>query len=251
MNYANYDINSLLFMSGEADKWTVEQKREFLETCPENEHLLEAIEEAKRFREADKNGELKRTQYGDFNATSVKSWLSKNDLNYIRYGSRGSWDDIKFAITYADGKKQALNSPYSVDSFINYYSDNSDRIIEKRFDDLANYYRNREKAHADAITRKMYKIEHADDISASEHLEALLCDFSLDVRVNNKQWSISEYLRWNEHRVAKRWDNGADLSAKDIHRIESTLKEVESEIAQIIEKHSDVLSMIARVCDVR
>lgn len=251
MKYDNYKIENLIFASNEVANWSIEEKREFLESCPENEHLSEAIEEAKRFREADENGEIKRTQYGDYNATSVKSWLSKNDLDYVRYGSRGSWDDKKYAITYADGKEQSLYSPYLVDSFINYYSDNSDRVIEKRFDDLATYYRNREKAHADAITRKMYKIEHADDISASERLKALLCDFSLDVTANGKHWEISDYFRWNEYRVLKRWDNGADLTAKDVNRIESTLKEVESEIAQIIEKHSDVLSMIARVCDVR
>lgn len=58
MKYDNYKIENLFFASNEVANWSIEEKREFLETCPENEHLSEAIEEVKRFREADKNGEI-------------------------------------------------------------------------------------------------------------------------------------------------------------------------------------------------
>ena len=36
MKYADYKIENLVFMKG-TDGWSIEEKKEFLETCPENE----------------------------------------------------------------------------------------------------------------------------------------------------------------------------------------------------------------------
>lgn len=248
MNYTNYDINSLVFMSGEADKWTVEQKREFLDTCPENRNFLARVEEVRKLQTAINDGVVKVGKMSSVNASSFKAWKSRNNVQYIFYGKMRDYYDGNGVYVYVDGEAVSVDTPWAIEQFFKRYVDpQNDKATLKRFEELAYIYRCAEKRHANDLKKRLYKIEHADAIEKSKGIMDFLRSFSVEVVVDGNLWEISNGLRYGNYGTIKSYRTGEELTPAELDAVNNALVEVNKEIAQIIAEHSVFLSHITQV----
>ena len=137
MKYADYRIEDLVFLKKETEKWNINEKREFLETCPENKTLADTIRQLKDLKTAIECGEVKTSRYSEINKNSMKAYLNRHDTN-IHYGRpyrHYYGDDSKDFYILADGSYSTITYKSSVDSIIEKYE--NDDHIEHRFNILS------------------------------------------------------------------------------------------------------------------
>lgn len=203
MKYEDYKVENLVFLKGEADKWTEGEKREFLDTCPESRHLEQTIEELKDIKAAIEQDVIKKNQFGDLNKSSMKAYLNKHDTN-IQYGRpnrRFSYsDDSKDFFFRIDGSYCRLNKAWSVTDCIEKYENGGN--IAMRFQKVANEYREKESKWSENIEKERYRAINKDRIDANLKLYAVLSEIAIDLpkSVEKREWGddyrcIKESLR--------------------------------------------------------
>ena len=102
MRYEDYKVEDMVFTNKE--DWTEEEKKEFLDTCPEGKDTPEKIEALYALLDAIDNGEVKLNQYKDINKNSVAAYGKRHGnvvyLSTMRYSTR------KALCIKADGKER-------------------------------------------------------------------------------------------------------------------------------------------------
>ena len=182
MKYADYKKEDLIFVK--KDNWTKEEMKEFLDTCPENIHLTEILDELKKLSEAIDNGEVKKCRYSGLNKSSLKAYIKKNGT-YLSYGKPSRCfsysSDDNYAYVMIDGDPKYITSKYDPIDIINTYKDGGN--IEHRFRILSNKYSKAERLWADSIERENYSAVNKERIKANSKLNSVIR--SLDVSVPN------------------------------------------------------------------
>lgn len=183
MKYADYKIENLVFMKG-TDGWSIEEKKEFLDTCPENEGLSKTIEDLKELNTAIIDGVVKRNTYGEINKNSLKAYINKHDVN-ILYGKPNRryyyLDDGKDFYILADGSYATISRGWDVTNLIEKYTE--DKYIETRFDTLARSYEEKEDKWSKNVESDRYKATHGDQIKANKKLDKLMDSLRIEVPV--------------------------------------------------------------------
>ena len=170
MKYEDYKKENLIFIK--KDNWTKEEMKEFLDTCPENIHLTEILDELKKLSEAIDNGEVKKCRYSGLNKSSLKAYIKKNGT-YLRYGKTGRYtSDNNYAYVMIDGDPKYITSKYDPTDIINTYKDGGN--IEYRFRILSNKYSTAEQAWANEIERENYRAVNKERIKANDRLNSVI-----------------------------------------------------------------------------
>lgn len=185
MKYADYKKENLVFLKKETDTWNANEKREFLETCPENAGLEDTIGQLKELLQAIKDGVVKENRYGEINKNSLKAYLNRNDTN-IMYGRpyrHYSWgNDSKDFYFKVDGSYELISRTYTIDSLIQKYDGGGD--IERRFNHIAEYYYKTEETWSKNIENERYTATNADQITANKKLLKALDSLRIEIPVS-------------------------------------------------------------------
>lgn len=172
MKYADYRKEDLVFIKKE--DWTREEMKEFIDTCPENEHLAEVLEELKGLSEAIDAGEIKRNKWGELNKNSLRAY-AKN-TSYIHYGKTGSgyWRCVSDNDAYVmiDGDYRRITYRNDPQYIIDRYKDGGN--IEQRFKELSYKYKNAEELWVKRIEKENYSAINKERIKANNRLDAIL-----------------------------------------------------------------------------
>lgn len=247
MNYADYKMENLVFLKGEADNWTEDEKREFLDTCPESKNLEQIIEELRDIKTALDQDVIKKSQYGDINKSSFKAYLKKHDT-HIEYGRPNRRyfysDDSKDFFVRIDGSYRHLNSTYQVCDFIAVYDDGGN--IEKRFSCITEEYRKKESEWAKKIENERYNALNKARIDANRKLYAVLSELSIDIPVDvtKKDYCDDYYCqkkRFRSYDMPFYHNSYGEVTVNDKPLSEEKATELYNAIIEMSEKIKDVV----------
>lgn len=251
MTYENYKIENLTFMKG-VDGWSFAEKKEFLETCPENKTLAETIRQLKDLKTAIECGEVKTSRYKEINKNSMKAYLNRHDTN-IHYGRpyrRFYCDDSKDFYITADGANSTIIYASSVDSLIERYE--SDDHIEHRFNTLANAYAEKERAFAKKIETDSYNAVNADRIAANKKLDKVLDALRIEIPaavtvdkfgyIEVKKTELKPCNYWYSHSsYGEILVDNLPLGKKQAEDLMATVMEMSEKIATIMDEYRETI----------
>lgn len=251
MKYADYKREDLIFLKKTTDRWTINEKKEFLDSCPENEGLAETIEQLKALAQALEDGEVKCNRYGEINKSSMKAYLNRHDTN-IRYGkaNRYYYGDSKDFYFNVDGVNQTFNYKSNITDHIKKYGEESD--IERRFERLANEYASREKHFAEQIEQESYKAINADRIAANKKLDKVLDHLRIEIPasvetdkygyVNALSRSMMNYdFKYSHNNYGEILVNNRPLSEDRATELMNTILEMSAKISDIMDEYRDTI----------
>lgn len=255
MKYENYKIESLIFMKG-TDEWTIDEKREFLETCPENADLPRLINEMRNLLTAIDDEVVKTNTYGEINKNSLKSYATKNNT-MILYGSpwrRYSYSDSKDFYVCFDGSYSTFSRRYQVESIIEKLTD--DKYIESRFNTLARAYAEKEDKWSKSVESDRYKATHSEQIKANRRLDAVLGQFNVLVptaiekrdtafdgeRFECKTAGLRLYSSHNEY--GEIMVNKAPLTQDQAENLTKMFMEMSTKIANIMNEYREDIDRV-------
>ena len=253
MKYADYKIENLVFLKKETDTWSLEEKKEFLETCPENAGLKDTIEQLKEISQAIEDGVVKVNRYHEINKNSLKAYLANKKTN-IRYGqpSRRYYymSDTKDFYFMVDGDYEYVTRSYNIDGIIEKYE--SDKCIEHRFNALSNNYFDKEQRWAKQIETESYEALHADRIKANKKLDKVLGSLRIDIPL-----SINETTGWyvecstecfstfdfpySRNYYGEVTVNNVPLTETQATELTNTVLEMSAKINEIIKEYKDTI----------
>ena len=258
MKYADYKIEKLIFLKG-TDDWSVEQKKEFLDTCPENADLEKTIEDLKQLNEAIIDGTVKRNEYGEINKNSLKAYINKHDTNilYGRPARRYFYsDDSKDFYILFDGSYFIFSRGYQVNDLIEKLTD--DKYIEKRFDTLARSYREKEDKWSKQIENDRYTATHTEQIEANKKADLLLdaLDIQIPVGFQESEWGRLECKKaqlrrgdyWYSHNeYGEIVVNKVPLTEDQATKLTDMILEMSGKIAEIMDEYrADINKMMGK-----
>ena len=252
MTYNEYKIENLTFLKGTKD-WTIEEKREFLETCPENKGLDKTLEDLKELKKALEEGLVKQREYHAINKNSLKAYLAKRDAN-IKYGR--PWhsylfsDDKDFYI-HLDGSYKCITHTYDVESLIKYIE--SDENTNSRFETLASTYSKKENDWSKGIEENRYRATHAEQIAANKKLDSIMSGLIVTAAVGFENGHFgrqeckfltmrptSDY--WYHHsNYGEILVNNAPLTEAQATELTDMLMEMSKKVADIINEYKPVI----------
>ena len=252
MKYENYNIEDLVFLKKETEKWSINEKREFLETCPENSKLKDTLEQLKEIKQALEDGTIKQNRYHEINKNSMKAFLAIRDTN-ILYGqpsSRYYYTDSKDFYFMADGDYEYISRSYSIDSLIEKYT--SEEHLEHRFDALSRKYYNGEKNWAKRIEEESYTALHADRIEANKKLDSVLHAFRIELpaSVQTSAWGniscetkrmFMQDFPYSHNNYGEITVNNAPFSEGQATELMNIILEMSARISDIIDEYKGVV----------
>lgn len=259
MKYADYKIENLVFMKG-TDGWSIEEKKEFLESCPENADLKNTIEDLKQLNEAIIDGIVKRNTYGEINKSSIKAYINKHETN-IRYGRPSSRhyfysDDSKDIYVYVDGSYSLINRGWEVNSLIEKLTD--DKYIEKRFDTLARVYAEKENKWSKQVEDDRYTATHTEQIAANKKLDLLMDALDIQIptgfkeghfgRLECKKAQLRRGDYWYSHNdYGEIMVNKVPLTEKQATELTDMILEMSGKIVEIMDEYrADINKMMGK-----
>ena len=251
MKYADYRIENLTFMKG-VDGWSFAEKKEFLETCPENKTLAETIRQLKDLKTAIERGEVKTSRYNEINKNSMKAYLNRHDTN-IHYGRpyrHFYCDDSKDFYILADGSYATFTYKSSVDSIIERYE--NDDHIEHRFSILANAYAEKERAFAKKIETDRYNAENSDRIAANKKLDKVLDALRIEIPasvtvdkfgyIGVEKTELKPCNYWYSHsNYGEILVDNLPLSKKQAEYLTATVMEMADKVATIMDEYRETI----------
>lgn len=245
MKYETYKIENLVFMKG-TDNWSIDEKKEFLETCPENSELAKTIEGLKELKTALDDGVVKTNTYGEINKNSLKAYINRHDT-YILYGKPNRRyfysDDSKDFYILADGSYNLISRGWDIDSLIEKYTD--DKYIEKRFDTLAHAYTEKEDKWSKQVESDRYKATHTEQIAANKKLDLVLDSLHVEVPVTFKEneWGRMECLKTQLRMTSDYWYSHNEYGEILVNKTPLTEKQA-TELTDMIMEMSEKISAI-------
>ena len=247
MKYENYKIENLVFMNG-TDGWSMDEKKEFLETCPENGGLQKTLEDLKALKTALEEEIVKCNKYGEINKNSLKAYLTRHDTN-IMYGSpwrryyASSDKDFYFNV---DGSYQIISRGWQIEDFIEKYTD--DGRISERFDTISRIYSEKENKWAKDIETNRYKATHGEQIAANKKLDLLLDSLDIIIPVGFQEGSFGRleckkaqlrrgdyWLPCNEY--GEILINKTPFTEDQANELTDTILEMSKKIAAIVDEY--------------
>ena len=201
MNYADYKKENLVFLKGEADKWSVDEKKGFLDTCPESKNLEQIVEELKDIKTALDRDVIKKNKWDDINKSSMKAYLNKHDT-HIKYGRPNRHyfysDDSKDFFFRIDGSYRLINKYWEVTKCIERYENGGD--IKERFNSISDVYREEESSWSKNIEKERYTALNKSQIDANRKLYSVLSELSIDIPIGvTKKDYLDDYYCRKEH----------------------------------------------------
>ena len=212
MKYADYKKEDLVFVTKK--NWTKKEMQEFLDTCPENEHLDDVLKELEKLSEAINNGEIKRNKWGELNKNSLKAY-AKN-TSYIHYGktSTGYWSTISDNDAYVmiDGDAKRITSWYDPKNLIDRCKDKNN--IERRFKELSYKYEKAEQSWAKNIESKNYSAINEERIDANNKLDSILGYLNICVPnyCEDQSYDYGDGRRYISYRTNGKYLRGSDYT---------------------------------------
>ena len=250
MKYENYKIENLIFLKKETEKWGETEKREFLESCPENESLPTIIEQLKVLKQALEDEAVKANQYGTINKNSLKAYVKKHDLKFC-YGQPNHYYYSSSCCFYfnVDGHYEPVGYVWQIQGYIDKY--NGGGNIEKRFEYLSNYYLEKETRFAKKIETDSYKATHAEQIFANNKLDRVLDDLRItvpiavetdeynhiDVKSDCMPYSSCYHNEYGEILV-----NKTPLTEKQATDLMNTIFEMSARISEIMGEYKETIN---------
>ena len=252
MKYADYRIEDLVFLKKETEKWNINEKREFLETCPENAGLVDTITQLKEVRQAIKDGVIKVNRYHEINKNSMKSYLARHKTA-IKYGQPEGhyyYSDSKDFYINLDGTHHLINRDYDMSNIIEYFEDDS--RIEHRFNIINSYYYKRETNWSKNIEEKRYNAVNADQIRANKELDKVLDALRVEIptEVNVDKWGYGSCEKaklmgydfpYSHNNYGEILVNNKPLTENQATELMNTIFEMSSKINDIINEYKDTI----------
>ena len=178
MRYEDYKVEDMVFTNKE--DWTEEEKREFLDTCPEGKGTPEKIEALYSLLDAIDNGEIKINQYREINKNSGAAYGKRNGniihLSTMRYSTH------KTLCINADGEEKEINSVWRIETLIKDLQD-----INHRFNRIAMIYENREAQYKKKHEEEMYEETNRERIIANRIAYIWLDSLRLEIPTEVKE----------------------------------------------------------------
>lgn len=178
MKYEEYKVENLTFSTKE--DWTEEEKKEFLDTCPEGKDTPEKIEVLYALLEAIKNGEVKVNQYREINKNSGAAYGKRN--GNVIYLSTMRYSDCKSLYINVDGEQQAIDSVWRIETLIKALQD-----VNYRFKVVTELYKNREAQYKKKHEKEMYEEVNRERIIANRIAYAWLDSLRLEIPTEVKE----------------------------------------------------------------
>lgn len=178
MKYEDYKVENLIFLTKE--DWTEEEKKEFLDTCPEGKDTPKKIEALYYLLDAIDNGEVKVNQYHDINKNSAAAY-GKRHGNVI-YLSMMRYSNCKSLYINVDGEEQEINSVWRIQMLIKDLQN-----INYRFKVVTELYKNRETQYKKKHEKEMYEETNRERIIANRIADAWLDSLRLEIPTEVKE----------------------------------------------------------------
>ena len=178
MKYEDYKVENLTFLTKE--DWTEEEKKEFLDTCPEGKDTPEKIEALYALLDAIDNGEVKVNQYKEINKNSGAAYGKRNSniihLSTMRYSTH------KALCINVDGEEKKIDCVWRIETLIKDLQD-----INYRFKVVTELYKNREAQYKKKHEKEMYEEVNRERIIANRIAYAWLDNIRAEVPVEVKE----------------------------------------------------------------
>lgn len=178
MRYEDYIVEDMVFTNKE--DWTEEEKREFLDTCPEGKGIEEKVEILNGLLEAIESGELKMSGWNEIKLNSAAAYAKRHN-NCISI-SRMSYSDTKAVCIQVDGENEYLKNQWDITRLIKNLSD-----IEKRFEKIKRKYLERETIYKKKHEKEIYEETNKERIIASRIAYAWLDSLRLEIPTEVKE----------------------------------------------------------------
>lgn len=178
MRYEDYKVENLTFSTKE--DWTEEEKKEFLDTCPEGRDTPEKIEVLYSLLDAIDNGEIKVNQYRDINKNSGAAYGKRN--GNVVYLSTMRYSTHKTLCIKVDGEEKEIDSVWRIETLIKDLQD-----INYRFKRIAMIYENEEAQYKKKHEKEMYEKANRERIVANRIAYAWLDSLRLEIPTEVKE----------------------------------------------------------------
>ena len=237
MRYEDYNMRDMVFNTKE--DWTDEEKREFLDTCPEgkdNEKKKAVLEQMLVDIE---NNVLKLTKHKEIHFKSAESYAKGNA--YLSMRSR-RYCSTKNLCIMIDGIDRYIERDYHIQILLEQMDNMTDR-----FENITRIYKEKEEKYRKENEEKQYEKENEERITTSVLAECWLNNVRLEVpttikidslwnRVDYVAQNISfrEYTRTNKYHELTFYD--IPITKEDAEHIIKVMKEVSTEVSKIIER---------------
>lgn len=244
MNYNEYKIEDLTFLKETYKDWTTEEKKEFLDSCPENSGLPKTIEDLKGIKAAIESDEIKTNKWGEINKSSMKAYLKRNSTNII-YGVpyRKYWSSENNFYFNVDGAFAIIGGMLSIDNLIEKFDGGN---IEERFKTLAEKYRQKEKDWSYKIETESYKATHKDQITANKILNAMLdavrIELPTGVTIDSFGYTRTEKYDFRFFNIPHRTSQYGEITVNGVPFSEDKAKELTALVQEMTDKLLEVMN---------
>jgi hypothetical protein len=257
MRYENYKVEELVFLKGIYKDWTDEEKREFLDTCPESnrEDTDQTVKDLERLLTAIESEEVKTNYYNELNKNSMKAYIKKHVTNF-HYG-RPQYLSENVAYLRIDGERKTLRYKSSVTGLINDYKNGGN--LRNRFEKISELYKNREKEFAEKIERESYTALNAERITANKKAYALIECLQMYYPAGIKK-GYTEYFaesvnykigyahRFSRNNYGEILKSGFPLTEQQAENLSQNILDMSEKIKAIIDEYDPIFENILGKC---
>lgn len=202
MRYEDYRVEDQVFTNKE--DWTDEEKREFLDTCPESKDTNEKVKELRKFIEDVENGVIKQKKWDDINKRSGEAYVKKNckylQMISYRYGTG------KYLGLYIDGKAREVRGSWEAERVIKDLD-----ALDKRFETVRSIYLDKEARWKKDNERDLYEKENEERIIANMIAKQWLYAIRMEIPTEVKE-DTPYYKSTPEYRTESKRFNGSDYT---------------------------------------
>jgi len=241
MRYEDYNMGDMVFNTKE--DWTDEEKKEFLDTCPEgkdNEKKKAVLEQMLIDIE---NNVLKLTKYKEIHFKSAESYAKGNE--YLSMRSR-RYCKTKNLCIMIDGIDRYIERDYHIKQLLELMDNLTDR-----FENITRIYKEKEEEYRKENEEKQYEKTNAERIEISSLAAQWLNNMRISVpdkiEKDDSLWRVAGYyntynVEFNGYNYC--WKNkygelefgNTPVTKEDAEYIVALMKESSAEIVKIINK---------------
>ena len=179
MRYKDYKVEDQVFTNKE--DWTDEEKREFLDTCPESKDTAEKIDVLRKVIADVESGVLKCSKYHDIHARSAEAYPKKS-TKFLRFRGIGYYGSKKHLNINIDGIQRELRDIYSIKNIIETLDD-----LNRRFENVARIYKEKESRWKRNHDENVYEEENRERIIANRIAEQWLNAIRIEIPTEVKE----------------------------------------------------------------